>query len=190
MTQQKKEISTLLAESFRTLAAEKPIEKITIKEITDGAGVIRVTFYNHFQDKYELLEWICRTEIVEPVRTLLFNDMQEEAMTFLFQCIRKNHVFYDRAVRVEGQNSFESIVEKLFAQVLTEYLEKKGMQIHHKNEWLTHERAGQMYAHLLSYILVVWIRSGMQVEPGEMVEIYHFVSSHSLLDLTRERPVS
>ena len=55
-------IDTLLAESLKELTIKQPIEKITIKEITDKAGVIRLTFYNHFQDKYELLEWIIRTE--------------------------------------------------------------------------------------------------------------------------------
>ena len=49
-------IDTLLAESLKELTIKQPIEKITIKEITDKAGVIRPTFYNHFQDKYELLE--------------------------------------------------------------------------------------------------------------------------------------
>ena len=49
-------IDIVLAESLKELAGTKPIEKITIKEITDKAGVIRPTFYNHFQDKYELLE--------------------------------------------------------------------------------------------------------------------------------------
>ena len=56
-SQGKREIDQLLADSFRELACQGPIEKITIKEITDRAGVIRPTFYNHFQDKYELLEW-------------------------------------------------------------------------------------------------------------------------------------
>ena len=59
MTNQgKNAVDTLLAESFKELTLKQPIEKITIKEITDKAGVIRPTFYNHFQDKYELLEWI------------------------------------------------------------------------------------------------------------------------------------
>ncbi len=52
--QGKSAIDTLLAESFKELALKHPIEKITIKEITDKAGVIRPTFYNHFQDKYGL----------------------------------------------------------------------------------------------------------------------------------------
>ena len=47
----KKELKILLAESFKELVLEKLVEKITIKEITDRAGVTRVTFYNHFQDK-------------------------------------------------------------------------------------------------------------------------------------------
>lgn len=51
--QGKSAIDTLLAESFKELALKHPIEKITIKEITDKAGVIRPTFYNHFQDKYD-----------------------------------------------------------------------------------------------------------------------------------------
>ena len=45
----------VLADSLKALVVQKPVEKITIKEITDKAGVIRPTFYNHFQDKYELL---------------------------------------------------------------------------------------------------------------------------------------
>ena len=43
--QGKSAIDTLLAESFKELAKKHPIEKITIKEITDLAGVIRPTFY-------------------------------------------------------------------------------------------------------------------------------------------------
>ena len=48
MTQQgKNAIDLVLAESLIELSAKKPIDKITIKEITDKAGVIRPTFYNH-----------------------------------------------------------------------------------------------------------------------------------------------
>ena len=92
--QQKREVKVLLADSFKELVQEKPVEKITIKEITDRAGVIRVTFYNHFQDKYELLEWICREEIVSPTRILLQNNMRKEAVMFMFTALLKNKEFY------------------------------------------------------------------------------------------------
>ena len=71
--QGKREIDQLLAVSFKELACIRPIEKITIKEITDQAGVIRTTFYNHFQDKYELLEWIITNDLLWPIQPLVEN---------------------------------------------------------------------------------------------------------------------
>lgn len=42
--------------AFSKLAAEKPVDKITVKEITDSCQVSRNTFYYHYQDVYEVLE--------------------------------------------------------------------------------------------------------------------------------------
>lgn len=62
----KKELTKdLLTLSFRELILKIPFDKITIKMITDGAGVIRPTFYKHFQDKYGILEYILQKEIRE-----------------------------------------------------------------------------------------------------------------------------
>ena len=47
----------LLAESFRELAQTKPIDKITIKDITENSGYSPATFYRQFSDKYDLIEW-------------------------------------------------------------------------------------------------------------------------------------
>ena len=105
-------IDTLLAESLKELTIKQPIEKITIKEITDKAGVIRPTFYNHFQDKYELLEWIIRTELLEPVKPLIQNGMIDQALIIIFAGIEKEKDFYTKASRLEGQNSFEDIVKE------------------------------------------------------------------------------
>ena len=61
MTEVKKELTKdLLALSFKELIMKMPFEKITVKMITEGADVIRPTFYKHFQDKYEILEYILR----------------------------------------------------------------------------------------------------------------------------------
>ena len=45
----------LLAKSLKELAKTKPIDKITIKEITDNCGLSKRTFYHNFQDKAELV---------------------------------------------------------------------------------------------------------------------------------------
>lgn len=47
-----------LAAAFCDLYAKKPIHKITIREITVGAGYNRSTFYQYFTDVYDLLNYI------------------------------------------------------------------------------------------------------------------------------------
>ncbi len=47
----------ILAESFRELAQQTPIDKITVKEIIGNCGYSQATFYRHFKDKYDLIVW-------------------------------------------------------------------------------------------------------------------------------------
>lgn len=54
----KKIVSSALFE----LASEKRLEKITITDVLDRSGVSRSTFYAHFQDKYDALNWFCATK--------------------------------------------------------------------------------------------------------------------------------
>lgn len=48
-----------IIESFLHLAAKKPLEKITVRDIVDHCGINRNTFYYHFQDIYAVLEAVC-----------------------------------------------------------------------------------------------------------------------------------
>ena len=51
-----------IAFAFKELLLEKSIDKITINDITEKCGINRQTFYYHFHDIYELIEWICETD--------------------------------------------------------------------------------------------------------------------------------
>ena len=68
MEQIKELTKQLISNSFKELMQKYPFEKITIKMITDAAHIIRPTFYNHFHDKYELVEWIFEDEIINKIR--------------------------------------------------------------------------------------------------------------------------
>ena len=125
--QGKTDIDQLLAKSLKEIAVRRPVEKITIKEITDKAGVIRPTFYNHFQDKFELIEWIIRTELLEPVEPLIRNDMIIEAMVLLFTNIEKDKAFYSQLVKMEGPVKFHDIAKKCVREVLLELIQNESM---------------------------------------------------------------
>ncbi len=53
----RKTAKEILAKSFREVAEKKPIDKITIKDITDNCGYSPATFYRQFSDKYDLIAW-------------------------------------------------------------------------------------------------------------------------------------
>lgn len=173
----------LLAESFKKLAVKQPIEKITIKEITDKAGVIRPTFYNHFQDKYELLEWIISTQLLGPVTPLIQNGMINEALVLLFTSIEKEKEFYAMASRLEGQNSFGSIAQNCVRQILLEVIRDRVKGREQKFVWLTPEWIAEYYAQSMCYVTITWIQSGMTITAKELAEIYDYIIKRSMDDI-------
>ena len=186
MTGQKETTDLLLAESFKELACKQPIEKITIKALTDRAGVIRPTFYNHFQDKYELLEWIIRTQVLEPTKPLIHAGMIDEALKLIFTSVKKEGEFYQRAVRLEGQNSFEEIIRRCIEDALLEVIHGKEHAGGKRHPWLTPEHIAQYYAQSMCFVVVSWIKSGMTVEPQEIIDIYNYIITRSMMDVIEE----
>ena len=51
-----------LAESLKKLLLKKPLNKITINDLTTDCGISRMAFYYHFKDIYDLVEWACLEE--------------------------------------------------------------------------------------------------------------------------------
>ena len=187
MTNQgKNAVDILLAESFKELALKQPIEKITIKEITDKAGVIRPTFYNHFQDKYELLEWIIMTQIIEPIGPLLQNGMVHEALLLMFTSIEKEREFYIKAYKLEGQNSFDSIVKDCIKKVILAVIEEQVTGKKTPHEWLTPEHLAEYYSQSMCFVAISWIKSNMSIPAKEVADIYQYVIKRSLEDILSE----
>ena len=46
-----------LEASLKHLLLQKPLKKITINDIAEDCGISRMTFYYHFKDIYDLVEW-------------------------------------------------------------------------------------------------------------------------------------
>lgn len=173
--QVRNEIDNLLAESFKKLAMVHPINKITIQQITDSAGVIRPTFYNHFQDKYELVEWILSEELFIPIQPLIQNKLMGEALLLVFTTIEKEKEFYKKLVKLEGQNSFESMAEKGIVEVILQVMEindKHGVEGY---PWLTPERIAKFYSKVIVYVVKEWIEGDMDVSPQDIVDTHNFI---------------
>lgn len=54
----------LMVQSLKKLMAQKPLNKISVREITEASGVNRQTFYYHFEDIYDMVKWMYQEEAV------------------------------------------------------------------------------------------------------------------------------
>lgn len=182
----RKNTKRALADSMKQLLRKMPMERITIKDITDMAGVIRPTFYNHFSDKYELLEYIIREDLLRPVRPLLMNHMIMEGLTLLFSNLKNDREFYMNAIRIEGQNSFESIARHEVTKLLLDVMDALYGGKHYRYVWLSRDIVAEYYAQSMCYVAITWIKRDFMIEPKELSEIYEYLTKSTMMDVLKE----
>lgn len=98
-----------LAKALRELMEETTFDKIQVAHICERCDMNRKSFYYHFKDKYDLLNWIFDTEISEVIK----NNSDIEKLQQFVVAIRgvcnyfyENRNFYRKALKIQGQNSF------------------------------------------------------------------------------------
>lgn len=183
-------VDEALALSFKRLAEKKPIEKITIKEITDMAGVIRPTFYNHFQDKYELLEWIVKTELMIPCNECFVEGKLQDGVMGFFDAIRENKRFYQSCAKLSGQNSFADILKNEIKEMILSHIDEDSIGRRMWFDWLTPKRAADYFAEAITYAVIEWIKSDMSIPKEELWEVFYYLTSHSIIEMAIGAAVS
>ena len=98
-----------LAASLKELMMEQPFEKINVAQICERCHMNRKSFYYHFKDKYDLVNWIFDTEFIALVKEEDLGSRYQERWAFIEKTCHyfyQNHVFYRKALQIRGQNSF------------------------------------------------------------------------------------
>lgn len=175
----------LLVDSFRNQLLNTPFDKITIKMITDGAGVIRTTFYSYFRDKYEIFEYILDEELFSVLYALIENGLDMEAVKMIFTYFDKNRYFYEEAFKTEGQNSFEEILSQKVLELFKRFIEKHRLKIDVKIKALSDDLIAKYYSIGIVYLLKMWITDDTinKISSDDMYNAYMFLISNPILDI-------
>ncbi|MFQ8833035.1 MAG: TetR family transcriptional regulator [Ruthenibacterium lactatiformans] len=88
-----------IAAALKELCREKSFDKISIADITSTCGLNRQTFYYHFEDKYELLNWIYYTEGFARLVDGITLENWDSHIAVLFETMRADKKFYENTVR-------------------------------------------------------------------------------------------
>ena len=108
-----------LASSLKELLSEHPYKKISISDICQKCNINRKSFYYHFKDKYDLVNWIFDSEF----SSLKKSSDEMHVISLLCRYLYVNRDFYKRAFKIEGQNSLHSHFLSLCAQYVSEKLQ-------------------------------------------------------------------
>ena len=101
-----------LSQSLKECMATTPLEKISIEAICSRCGLNRKSFYYHFGDKYQLVNWIYDQEMGLKLYEELDKKPVDELALMLCRYFEKNRVFYCNALEVRGPNSFRAHFDK------------------------------------------------------------------------------
>ena len=106
-----------LATALKELMGERPFSAISIGDICQRRDMNRKSFYYHFKDKYDLLNWIYDTEFLT-VAQRREHESPWEFMADLLAHLYADRAFYARAMEVTGQNSFQEHFRELMEPVV------------------------------------------------------------------------
>jgi len=82
-----------LADALRQMMQVKPIDKITVKDLVEICGVNRQTFYYHFDDVYDLLEWVFEEDANRVLpREVVYEHWRQDVLFFM-QYLQENSAF-------------------------------------------------------------------------------------------------
>ncbi|NDJ60742.1 MAG: TetR/AcrR family transcriptional regulator [Chloroflexi bacterium] len=166
----------LLWEALMSLIAERDFETLTVNDICDRALIHRTTFYNHYQDKYDLLDsgmaamYEALTSAFEPpekVITAYAPDQPPPYFVSLFQHVLDHKPFYTAMFNGGIVNPFrEQIHAYIVAQSqarLTALHAQRGQSAPVPQALIAHFNAGAIIS-----ALVWWVRTDFAITPDEM----------------------
>jgi len=152
-----------LAASIKQLMETIPLSKISIQEIVDNCGLNRQTFYYHFKDKFDLVNWVYYTEAIESISDCTDYEHWGNGIYKILSYLMKNKLFYINALNTPGQNAFDeylfTVTHDLNMKVVNEVA--AGLNVSEKDKSFI----ADFYTHAFVGMTVQWIKKGMKESP-------------------------
>lgn len=157
-----------LEASLKELLRHKPLDKITVSDLTDHCGVNRMTFYYHFKDIYDLVEWCCEEDAARALAGQKTYDTWQQGFLQIFEAVQQNKPFIMNVYRSVSREHVENYLYKLtYALIIGVVREQtQGLDVPETDQ--------QFIAHFYKYafvgLMLDWIKEDMRGDPALLVE--------------------
>ena len=157
-----------LADSLKALLELRPVDKITISDITDDCGVNRMTFYYHFQDIYDLLEWSWIREANKVLNGKKTYDTWQQGFLQIFNAVSENKQIVMNIYHSVNREQIEIYLYKLTYDLLFGVIEENaaGMDVRDDDK----KFIADFYKYAFVGLILDWIKNGMKADPWQIIE--------------------
>ena len=157
-----------LEQSLKNLLLKKPLTKITINDIAEDCGINRMTFYYHFKDIYDLVEWSCLEDARKALEKNKTYDTWQQGFLQIFETVRENKPFVMNVYRCVHREQVERylgpLVDSLLLGVINE--EANGITVRDEDK----QFIAQVYSYIFIGLMLDWIKDDMQQDPNGIVD--------------------
>ena len=156
-----------LEASLKKLLLEKPLDKITISDIAEDCGISRMTFYYHFRDIYDLVEWACVEDATLALAGKKTCDTWQQGFLQIFAAVRDNKPFIMNVYRSVSREQVELYLYKLTYDLLINVVneEARGMEVSEEDKTFI----ANYYKYAFVGLMLDWIRGDMKEDPQKIV---------------------
>lgn len=157
-----------LEQSLKNLLLKKPLTKITINDIANDCGINRMTFYYHFKDIYDLVEWSCMEDARRALEDNKTYDTWQQGYLQIFEAVRANKPFimnvYKCVRREQVEEYLNPLVDDLMLGIIEE--ESRGAVVRDEDKAFI----AQIYSYILIGLMIDWIKDDMREDPQTIVD--------------------
>lgn len=156
-----------LEESLKRLLLKKPLDKITITDLTTDCGISRMAFYYHFKDIYDLVEWSCVEDGTKALQGKKTSESWTEGLTQVFEAVLENKPFIMNVYRNVDRERIENYLFRLTYDLIAGVVEEKskGLDISEEDK----KFIANFYKYGFVGIMFEWIQAGMKEDIEELV---------------------
>ena len=156
-----------LEASLKKQLLHKQLDKITINDLTSDCGISRMSFYYHFKDIYDLVEWVCVEDGKRALQDKKTYDTWSEGLEQIFEAVLENKPFILNVYRCVSRDSVERYLYRLTYNLLADVVEEKsdGIDIAQEDKAFI----AQFYKYGFVGMMLEWIDNGMKEDYKELV---------------------
>ena len=148
----------IIRDAFWELLEEKPYNKITVQDIVNRCQVNRNTFYYHFEDKYDLVNWYFQSGITRFLVELSAYSSWNALLAALETYFLENKVFYCNALAYNGQNSLQQYMFDYLCSIFAQNARELKADIPAEEA----AKIGQFFSGAMMGVLIPWVFGGMK----------------------------